>query len=298
MLLYVDDILLVSRNLARVAEIKKGLTASFDLKDMGLAKYCLGIEIEQNKNSISLCQSGFINGILARFNMFDCKSVSTPLATGLKLRPCEDLTPKLFPYRELIGALMYLSVGTRPEITHAVSYLSQFNSCHDNTHWTAAKHVLHYLKGTSNMKLVYSMDKKGLRGFADANWGSDITDRKSYSGYVFSLCNGAISWCSKKQKSVALSFSEAEYMSLSDAAKEAIFLSSLLKELACYQPSYHARSKHIDIRAHFIREALKDGKFTLEYMPTEEMIADILTKALPKPKVNFCVNGLGLSREE
>uniref|UniRef100_A0ABD2WYT5 Reverse transcriptase Ty1/copia-type domain-containing protein n=1 Tax=Trichogramma kaykai TaxID=54128 RepID=A0ABD2WYT5_9HYME len=289
MLLYVDDILLVSRNLARVAEIKKGLTASFDLKDMGLAKYCLGIEIEQNKNSISLCQSGFINGILARFNMFDCKSVSTPLATGLKLRPCEDLTPKLFPYRELIGALMYLSVGTRPEITHAVSYLSQFNSCHDNTHWTAAKHVLHYLKGTSNMKLVYSMDKKGLRGFADANWGSDITDRKSYSGYVFSLCNGAISWCSKKQKSVALSFSEAEYMSLSDAAKEAIFLSSLLKELGFADLS----------RTIIYNDNQSAGKLaTNPYMPTEEMIADILTKALPKPKVNFCVNGLGLSREE
>ncbi|CAB0042347.1 unnamed protein product [Trichogramma brassicae] len=171
MLLYVDDILLVSRNIARVAEIKKGLAASFDLKDMGLAKYCLGIEIEQSNSSVSLCQSGFIKEILARFDMLDCKPVSTPLATGLKLERCKDLTPKSFPYRELIGALMYLSVGTRPDITHAVSYLSQFNSCHDNTHWTAAKHVLRYLKGTSNMKLVYSRDEKGLKGFADADWG-------------------------------------------------------------------------------------------------------------------------------
>ncbi|CAB0041973.1 unnamed protein product [Trichogramma brassicae] len=245
--------------------------------------------------------------------MVDCKPVTTPLATGTKLTPCKNHVSEAFPYRELIGALMYLSVGTRPDITHAVSYLSQFNLCYGKDHWAAAKRVLRYLKGTSKLKLTYSRSEEGLVGFADADWGSDITDRRSYSGYMFSLSNSAVSWCSKKQKSVALSSTEAEYMSLSDAAKEAIFLSNLLKELGfddlarmtvyndnqsaaklASNPVFHARSKHIDIRAHFIREVLKDGKFDLKYLSTDEMTADILTKALPKAKVDYCVKGLEL----
>ncbi|KAL7290151.1 hypothetical protein TKK_0015865 [Trichogramma kaykai] len=312
-LLYVDDILFASNNESRVREIKKNLAREFNLKDMGLATYCLGIEIEQTGTSISLCQSGYIGKILSRFGMADCKPVSTPITTGIKLEPNKSHKSDSLPYRELIGALMYLSVGIRPDITHAVSWLSQFNSCFDKTHWAAAKRVLRYLKGTSNVKLVYSKDKDGLKGFADADWGSDISDRRSYTGYVFTLSNGAVSWYSKKQKSVALSSTESEYMSLSDASKEAIYLSRLLKELGfshsaktvlyndnqsagklATNPIFHARSKHIDIRAHFVRDALKSGKFELKYLPTEEMTADILTKALPKAKTEFCVRSLGL----
>ncbi|KAL7290916.1 hypothetical protein TKK_0015644 [Trichogramma kaykai] len=191
---------------------------------MGLAKYCLSLEIDQSDQSISLCQTGYIDELLICFGMTDCKPVTTPLATGTKLTPCKNQVPEAFPYRELTGALMYLSIGTRPDITHAVSYPSQFNSCYGKDHWTAAKRVLRYLKGTSKLKLTYSRSEEGLVGFADADWGSDITDRRSYSGYMFSLSNSAVSWCSKKQKSVALSSTETEYMSLSDAAKEAIFV--------------------------------------------------------------------------
>ncbi|KAL7291669.1 hypothetical protein TKK_0014705 [Trichogramma kaykai] len=212
---------------------------------------------------------------------------------------------------------MYLSIETRPDITHAVSYLSQFNSCYGKDHWTAAKLVFRYLKGTSKLKLTYLRSEEELIGFADADWGSDITDRNSYSGYMFSLSNSAVSRCSKKQKSVALSSTEAEYMSLSNAAEEAIFLSNLPKELGfddlsritvyndnqsaaklASNPVFHARSKHIDIRAHFIREVLKKRKFYLKYLSTEEMTADILTKALPKAKVDYCVKGLGLLCQE
>lgn len=164
------------------------------------------------------------------------------------------------------------------------------------------------------MKLSYSSSGDGLKGFTDVNWGSDITDRRSFTGYVFSLSNGAISWCSRKQRTVALSSTEAEYMSLSDAAKKAIFLSSLMKVLGFINLSYtmlyndnqsagklaanlvfHARSKHIDIRVHFIREAIKNKKFELEYLSTDKMTADILNKALPKIKFDFCVKNLGLS---
>lgn len=164
-----------------------------------------------------------------------------------------------------------------------------------------------------NLKLTYSNDRNGLRGFADAYLGSDLVDRQSYSGYASCLSFGAISWRSRKQRSVALSSAEAEYMSISDAAKEAICLSKLLKEIGFWDlartvlfndnqsagklaknPVFHARSKHIDIRTHFVRNTIKDAKLELRYLPTEKMPADILTKALPKAKVDICVKELGL----
>ena len=286
-LLYVDDIIFASNNAKRVEIIKKRLAENFNLKDLGLADYCLGIEIDQGDKSISLSQSGYIKELLARFKMTDCKHVSTPLVVGTKLEPCLNHVADAYPYRELIGALMYLSVGTRPDITHAVSSLSQFNTCYGKAHWEAGKRILRYLKGTSNMKLIYSSVKDTLIGFADADWGSDVTDRRSYSGYAFCLSGGAISWCSRKQRTVALSSTEAEYMSLTDAAKEAIFLSNLMQELGfanlakttiyndnqsagklATNPVFYARSKHIDIKMHFIRDTLKDEKFELRYLLT------------------------------
>jgi len=152
--------------------------------------------------------------------------VSTPLEPGFKLVKQEVGTNDHqceVPYRELIGALMYLSVGTRPDITHAVSYLSQFNSCYTEAHWKAAKRVLRYLKGTNNVGLVYSCSSNPPTMFTDADWGNCNLDRKSYTGHVFMMSGGAVSWESKKQQTVALSSTEAEYMALSEATKEAVY---------------------------------------------------------------------------
>lgn len=298
-----------------IARLKNHLSAKFDVKDLGDVKYCLGLEFTRNEKEITVRQKGYINDVLNRFGMLECKPVSTPLESGLRLVKQEAGTGDCrhpTPYRELIGALMYLSVGTRPDITHAVSYLSQFNDCHTEVHWKAAKRVLRYLKGTHNVGLVYSHSSDPPTMFTDADWGNCSLDRKSYTGYTFIMSGEAISWESKKQQTVALSSTEAEHMALSEATKEALYMGRMLGELGvelngvvlkndnigaqklATNPIYHARSKHIDIRHHFVREAVKEKLVLIQHVSSDEMAADILTKGLPRGRHENCVRLLGL----
>jgi hypothetical protein len=318
-LIYVDDILIISGNQERERQMKDVLSKTFRIKDFGLAKYCLGIQIEQNENEICLSQAGYIREILKRYRMEDCKPVLTPLAVGSKLSELhseDDNEDTNFPFRELIGALMYVAVGTRPDISHAVSVLSQFSNCYHKKHCTAAKRVLRYLKGTIDKKLIYRKNQDNLTCYVDADWANCEIDRRSYTGSTFILSGAAFSWESRKQRTVALSSTEAEYMALSDASKEAVFLIGYLKELEFQSLAnvvvfndnqgagkltensvYHARSKHIDVRYHFIRDAVKKHPIKILYLPTEKMIADVLTKALPKENHDRCILGLGLQSD-
>jgi hypothetical protein len=318
-LIYVDDILIISGNQERERQIKDVLSKAFRIKDFGLAKYCLGIQIEQNENEICLSQAGYIREILKRYRMEDCKPVLTPLAVGSKLSELhseDDNEDTNFPFRELIGALMYVAVGTRPDVSHAVSVLSQFSNCYRKKHCTAAKRVLRYLKGTIDKKLIYRKNQDNLTCYVDADWANCEIDRRSYTGSTFILSGAAFSWESRKQRTVALSSTEAEYMALSDASKEAVFLIGYLKELGFQSLAnvvvfndnqgagkltensvYHARSKHIDVRYHFIRDAVKKHPIKILYLPTEKMIADVLTKALPKENHDRCILGLGLQSD-
>ncbi|XP_073949053.1 uncharacterized protein [Choristoneura fumiferana] len=220
-----------------------------------------------------------------------------------------------YPFRELIGALNYLSTGTRPDITNSIAKLSQFLNSSNEECWKATKRVLRYLKRTIEYGLVFKKTGKSLQGYSDSDWGGCLLDRRSYSGYVFMLGGGCISWKSQKQKCVATSTCEAEYVSLSSAMKEAVYLNSLLTEIGLSKfaqltlhvdnqgamclandPMFHSRSKHIDIRHHFIRGILKDNKsIELSYLPTDSMLADILTKALPRVKHYKCMSGLGIT---
>ncbi|KAH0816603.1 hypothetical protein GEV33_006188 [Tenebrio molitor] len=277
-LIYVDDILIISGNQERERQIKDFLSKTFRIKDFGLAKYCLGIQIEQNENEICLSQAGYIREILKRYRM-------------------EDL-------------------GTRPDVSHTVSVLSQFSNCYRKKHCTAAKRVLRYLKGTIDKKLIYRKNQDNLTGYVDADWANCEIDRRSYTGSTFILSGAAFSWESRKQRTVALSSTEAEYMALSDASKEADFLIGYLKELGFQSLAnvvvfndnqgagkltensvYHAKSKHIDVRYHFIRDAVKKHPIKILYLPTEKMIADVLTKALPKENHDRCILGLGLQSD-
>lgn len=270
----------------------------------------------ERKKKFTLNQKGYITELLNQFGMINANPVSNPIDTNVKMikeeKESNDKESKP-PFRELVGALMYLAVATRPDIAHAVSALSQFNSSFGQTHWTAAKHVLRYLKGTMNLGLTYRLSKSQLEGFVDADWASCLADRKSYMGYVFTLNGGAISWNSCKQRTVALSSTEVEYMGLSEITKEAIYLRGFLLELGfrgpetvnisndnmgalklSENPVYHARSKHIDGRHHFVRDSLKSGLMKLNYLPTEVMVADVLTRGLPAHKHRSCVKLLKL----
>ena len=219
-----------------------------------------------------------------------------------------------FPYQSLVGSLMYLDTCTRPDLAFTVSMLSQFNTCYGRPQVEAAKRALRYLLRTKAFGLVYHGGCTTLVGYVDADWASNAVDRRSYTGYAFSLGGAAVSWEARKQRTVALSSTEAEYMALSDGAKEAIYLRRLLNGITqlvsgepvvinndnqgshklARNPVFHSRTKHIDVRHHFIRGALEDGHISLEYMATEDMPADICTKGLHGPAHQRCASRLGI----
>ncbi|XP_062538037.1 uncharacterized protein LOC134206350 [Armigeres subalbatus] len=209
---------------------------------------------------------------------------------------------------------MYLAQSTRPDICYAVNVLSRFNSNPGERHWNAVKHLMRYVKGTSIYRLVYRRNKQSIiEGFSDADWASDHDDRKSTTGYVFTAQGGAISWCCKRQQTVALSTCEAEYMALSAAVQEALWwkrLRSLFEEeqsimIHCDNQSaisvaknggYQPRTKHIDIRHHFIRDAWEKGEVRIAYISTDKQTADGLTKPLLAAKMDLCREAMGLQR--
>lgn len=261
-------------------------------------------------------QKNYIKNLLERFNMMEAKPVNTPMESNLKLMKVNEHQGDKndVPYRELIGCLMYLAVTTRPDIAYVTSSLSQFNNNYGPEHWTVAKRVLRYLKGSIDKSLVYKSSQENLKGYVNADWGSCINDRHSYTGFVFILSQAPITWESRKQRTVALSSAEAEYMGLTEATKEAIYLRKFLIELGLKKfsdttlyndsasaqklarnPIFHRRTKHIDIKHHFVREALRDNLISLKYLCTENMIADIFTKALSASKHLKCTQFLVLS---
>jgi hypothetical protein len=315
-LVFVDDILIASECEGRITRFKNELRKEFELKDYGKVKYFLGIDIQRNDSGIMLSQEGYVKDILERFNLSYCNPCKTPteLSNSSPGEIKDNGTNEKWPYRELIGCLQYLCLATRPDITNTVVKLAQFVTSPNQSHWNAAKRVLRYLKGTANYGLKYSKTGKSVQGYCDADWGSCPIDRKSYSGYAFILGGASISWSSRKQRTVATSSCEAEFVSLAEAVKEGIYLQSLLTEMnlpgyakislntdsrsaifLAQDPVFHGRSKHIDIKYHFIRGVLKENKsIVLGHVPTESMLADVLTKPLPSIKHNKCIDGLGL----
>lgn len=226
-LIYVDDMLIASANISWMNKIKSSLSKVFEMKNLGEVNRCLGMEFSKPEilNVVQLSQKKYIEDILERFNMSNCKTVLTPIEANCSLEKPRTINNKelqKYLYRQLIGALLYLAISSRPDISYAVSYFSQFNSCYSSEHWKAAKRVLRYSKGTIDTKLVYKRTGKQFYGFADADWASDRNDRKSYTVNAFKLASASISWESKKQRTTALSSTEAEYMALSDLTREAL----------------------------------------------------------------------------
>ena len=249
--------------------------------------------------------------------MADCKPVTTPLEQGKKYeqQPDGSEAVQAEEYQAIIGCLTYAAVATRPDLSAAVGVLSQFMSNPGPEHWIGVKRILRYVKGTIDYGLKFNAlnaNNIELQGYLDTDWEGDITSRKSTSGCSFQLIGGIISWRSKRQNIVALSSTEAEYIALTLASQEAIWLRRLLSSIGFKQstatalhednqralelsrnPIHHARTKHIDIRYHFIREAVESKEVELMYCPTNLMIADIFTKGLAKQRFNELREQLG-----
>lgn len=319
--IYVDDFLIFYSNLDDLNTIRNQLHGTFSMKDIGAAKYCLGITIHQMNDCIELDQSHYISNVLKQFGMNECKAAKTPSELNEKLskemfNEKNSLVGKV-PYQEAVGCLLYIANATRPDICHATSDVSRFNNAHSEPHWIAVKRILRYLCGTINLKLQFKKNpnKRLVHAYCDADWGSEIDERKSRSGYVVLMAGCAVSWLSKKQSIVALSSTEAEYIALSSTVRELIWIAQLLKEIAglklcasiqCDNQSaidlasseaYRPRTKHIDIRHHHIRDHINHGLIELSYVKTEKQVADSLTKAVTSEKTAFCANGMGLVKE-
>jgi hypothetical protein len=313
LLLYVDDLFITGAE-RLISSCKESLASEFEMTDIGLMHYFLGLEVWQEPGHIFLGQGKYVCDILSRFQMGDSRPMTTPMITNWKkLHASESQLVDSTLYRQLIGSLMYL-VNTRPDICFAVNTLSQFMVEPRRVHWVAAKHVLRYLCGTVDYGLDYHRgDGVRLVGYTDSDWAGCVSDRKSTSGCCFGLGSAVVSWFSRKQKSVALSSAEAEYMAASQASCEALWLRKMLIGLfgvqlrptviycdnqSCIKlsenPVFHDRSKHIEIRYHFIRDYVQRGAVELQYISTEEQVADILTKALSMGKFVFFRDKLGV----
>ena len=303
LLVYVDDILVVAWKNSTVRDVKKELMGLFEMRDMGRVSKFLGVLFEHRRNGTLMTQRTYTEEVLKRFGMHDSKPVTTPMArdvTEACEKPQDYTLQKLGQFKEVIGALLYLSTRTRPDIATAVNFLARDSSAPTDGSWIGVKRVLRYLRGTKDLGLFF---KNGARHslpemevYSDADWAGDLKDRKSTSGMTISLNGVLIAWHSRKQQAVAMSSSEAEYIALSDCAKEVIWIRQLLGELGwhgkratvIHEDNIGAikwgksdkRTKHVDIRYHFVRDMVQRGAIELEYCSTNLMLADVMTKAL------------------
>lgn len=308
---HVDDFASIANPPSENKRFKEEMKSIWTISDLGEAKFVVGISIARNRltNTVQLSQTALIDKIIKIFGQTDAHPVSTPMEPGLKLRrpnmsamPWQDKENlSKLPYRSLVGCLIYLTVGTRPDIAYAVQQLSQFLDNYSYAHWNAAIRVVRYLKGTRDLKLTLGGNPNvKLIGFTDSDWANCLDTRRSVGGYAFSLGSGIISWSSRKQKTVATSSCEAEYTAAFEASKEAVWLRALLAEINHEQtspttilcdnnaaitiskdPTLHNRSKHFETKLHYLREKVQRKELNTAYINTRDNLADIFTKALP-----------------
>ena len=312
--LYVDDLIFMSNNDGLKLEFKEVMKKEFEMTDLGLMRYFLGLEVRQMENGIFVCQKKYAGDLMKKYKLGKCNPVSTPMEVGVKLSKYDggervDATM----YRSMVGNLRYLTC-TRPDLLFSVGVVSRFMEEPVYGHLKAIKRILRYVKGTLDHGLWYGRSNMcSLLGFSDSDWVGDIDDRKSTSGFVFFMGNTAFTWSSKKQPIVTLSTCEAEYVAASSCVTHAVWLRNLLGDLGMAQgsatevmvdnksaielaknPVHHERSKHIDVRFHYIRDVMKRGEVSLKYVPSQEQAADIFTKPLPVVAFNHGRMMLGM----
>ena len=315
-LIYVDDILIITAGTALLINIKERLSSVFDARDLGEATYYLGMRITRDRieKSIKVTHEKMINELASKFDLAECTPRDIPMSPGIKLNKGdgEPLDTSLYPYSSLVGALLYLSVTSRPDISFAVGALSRFMSCPTSVHWGVAKGVLRYLAGKPDFGITFRGSDTTLIGLCDSDYAADPDTRRSTTGYVFTFNGGAITWSSKRQPTIAASTTEAEYMAAAAAVKEALWLRKLMRALKIdtgvinicsdnqgaikllRNPISSLRSKHIDVMHHFARERVVRGEVAFSFVPSASNIADALTKPLALSKFEECRAGMGM----
>ncbi|KAJ4728947.1 Retrovirus-related Pol polyprotein from transposon TNT 1-94 [Melia azedarach] len=315
--MYVDDLLIIGSRIDDVNDFKQQLYQKFEMTDLGEMKFFLGLQVHQTAEGIFVSQQAYVINMLKKFRMQHCKPTSTPLIVNQKLTKFDgDTKADAFRYRSLVGSLLYLS-ATRPDIMFATSLLSRFMQNPSQVHFGAGRRVLRYLKGTHDFGIWFKPEAElNLFGYVNSDWAGCINDGKSTSGYAFSVGSGMFSWCSKKQDVVAQSTAEAEFIAAAAGANQCIWLRKMLIDLGFEQinaspifcdsksaiaiaknPVQHGKIKHMKVKFHFLREAERDQEVCLIHCKSEEQVADILTKALPKTRFEKLREKLGVSKQ-
>jgi hypothetical protein len=326
---YVDDLLVAAKQLSVVQKIKSALMRQYEMTDFGEAQSILGIALHRDwqRGTIIIEQSSYIDSILERFRFQDAHGSPTPLDKDSRSMTHNDcpLSPEdrddmsTVPYREAVGSLMHVMVCTRPDIACAVGILSRFLHNPGRAHWSGVQRVLRYLKRTKSWGLCFrkvshpGAVRGNLHGYCDSDWAADKDHYLSTAGWVFLMNGAAISWQSKRGRSPAQSSCDAEYIAEGMAAQEICHLRNILGELdlepsgpiplfsdsqsaihVTKNPVFHERMKHVGLKHHLSRHLQRDGRMSLQYIPTNEQVADVLTKALHGPKVAWGRERMGL----
>jgi hypothetical protein len=312
MLVYVDDIILTGNNPTAIDHVVRNLSTMFAVQDMGKLSYFLGLEIVPRGKDILLSQKKYILELLQRAGLSQAKPVPSPITTTANLHLGDSsLFDNPVKYRQVVGALQYVTLS-RPDITFAVNKVCQFMHSPTINHWSAVKRILRYLQGTSahglllrhdSSSLLHAYTDASITAFSDADWAGCPDDRRSTGGFAIYLGRNLVSWAARKQKTVSRSSTESEYKALADTVAELTWLETLLRELcvpastaptlwcdnlgATYlsaNPVFHARTKHVEVDFHFVREKVAQGKLAVQFISTHDQIADVFTKPLPSQR--------------
>jgi hypothetical protein len=311
----VDDLVVTGPDREDINIFKEEMTSVFQMSDLGLLRYYLGIEVKQCADGIMLSQGVYVVKILEKVGMTKCNSRQTPMESRLKLsKNSNESLVDATTYRSIIGSLHYL-VNTHPDIAFAVGYVSRFLAEQPEDHMVVMKHILRYIAGTVDWGLHL---KKGngrvvLLGFSDSDFADDVDSRKSTTGVLFFLNQSPISWQSTEKNIVAQSSCEVEYVAAANATCQALWLHRVLGELEGLEPVVPSlkvdncsavalicnpvlsgRSKHIEVKYHLLRESAEQGQIEVGEVRTDDQLGDILTKALRRLKFQEMRSRIGM----
>ncbi len=305
--IHVDDAVFGSNKKEVLQNICNHLSGEFQVQSLPPIRF-LGINMSRDRSNkrIFLSQTHMVEKLVTRFGMESVKPRAVPADPNKRLSDCpksKSEGEEIVNYRESVGALLYLTLQTRPDLAYAVGQAAKYCQDPNAEHWQALVQIFGYLNGTKNFGIWIGGERTGLIGYSDADFAGDTGDRKSTSGSIFFFHNGPVAWASKKQPCTALSTTEAEYISACEAAKTAVWLSYLLQDftgevqtkvpLYCdnqgavrlvYNAEFHQRTKHIQLRWHWIREKVTEGRIEIKFVGSEDQLADIFTKALAAPQ--------------
>ena len=321
LLAYVDDIVIAAKTTSEIDRILDGLAAKWTISKLGPISHILGSKVSRDRTSHKLwvSQTAYIDSLMERFPGYSSITARYSPLPNKKLDEDDFETPAvLSTYQELVGCLLWLAGCTRPDVSYAASYLSRFTASPTETHWGLALRVVSYLANTRRFGLALGGTRfQSLEMYVDADWAGCEKTRRSTTGYMAILYGSPINWCSRRQQTTAASTMEAEYIAGAEATKDVIWLRNFLDEIGLTQkcpttlfidnqaairlagnPSTHARSKHIDIKHHIIRERVEIGDIVLEYVETGKQRADVFTKPLGGPQHAVAVKSMRLEKLE